>query len=52
MAVHDIHMDAVRSTAFSFGNLLAQTTEIGREYGRGNSDRALAHTFPGSISSG
>src|ERR1043166_5046189 len=52
MAVHDIHMDAVRSTAFRFGDLLAQTRKIGREYRRGNFDVALAHGFPNSTRSG
>jgi len=31
MAVHHVHVDAVSSTAFSFGHLLAQAGEIGRE---------------------
>ena len=38
--------------AFSFGNLLAQTSEIGREYRRCHFDGALAHAFPDSTDSG
>ena len=47
MAVHDIHMDAIRARPGSLFHLRAQTGEIGRENRRGDL-HALA-AFPSNV---
>ena len=36
MTVHHVDVDAVRAALFCFRHLFAQTSEVCREYGRGN----------------
>jgi hypothetical protein len=49
MAVHHIHMDAVCSSAFRFGHLVAQMGEISREDRRSEHHYLGRHDAPFSL---